>query len=644
MRRALPSAPVRMRTAAWADRPSARHVILQFHLAACTTLMASALIACPASTSRVPIVDELGRKKLVVDVEGSGVEWASVTVTAPDLEAPLEFRLDRHLNEGGAYGPIAVPAGEHRRVLVRAFDAAGRETHAGITILTVGRELTPQAAFMLDPPNVTGRRETREPPAKSPEPGVWGNSVRAFVGSYRVALTPRVLGTGEGPFSVEGRVFDADDRSLALDRKNTEWTLPDDGSLSNVRFDVRAEVARATIPRWVPPDETRWIELCYLGGEGRPTMRYCKEAPRPPSARERTFPPLLFQDSIVEVDGGAFRNCARRKSGWVRCWGVGNTVPPNVLDTFHFASISVADAGWTPTRSGQTCGLLSGRPETVCWTPSWGLPTGSPPQNPTTVPGGNAFSFVNSGDYQSCGLTSGNALCWVEVTGSSSSTTPSALPGGQLWQKLSGGQGFSCGITTANDAYCVGRALYGQLGTTSDPNLQPCTFSGSTGLCANVPVPVAGNHKFSDITAGAGGACALDTAGYAWCWGKFTGNDAVRDSPTPVAVDGGRVYARIESANAHTCAMLATGEVYCWGFGKYGQLGDGTGDNVNASFAHSPVAVATTARYRAIGVALHISCGVLLDGSRVDCWGWNLNGELNRASPGPYNLPGAVLW
>jgi len=348
---------------------------------------------------------------------------------------------------------------------------------------------------------------------------------------------------------------------------------------------------------------------------------------------------------IVEVDGGGGRTCARRENGWVRCWGIGNSVPTDVLDSHRFVSITVGSMGWLPKR-GHACGRLDSSSETVCWPNMASLPTGSPPQIPSTVPGGHAFTFVNSGDYQSCGIdAAGGAWCWTDITGSGAASTPQLLPGGLTWQKLSGGQGFSCGITTTGDAYCFGRALSGQLGTTSDPNLQPCTFSGGTGLCATVPVAVAGGHKFSDISAGAGGACGLDTAGAAWCWGKFTGNDATRDSPMPVAVDGGRTYTRIAVANAHKCALTADGQVFCWGFGKYGQLGDGTGDNINASFAHSPVAVAISTRYRAISADDLMSCAVVLDGTRVDCWGWNRNGELSRVDPAaPTNVPGEARW
>jgi regulator of chromosome condensation (RCC1) repeat-containing protein len=350
---------------------------------------------------------------------------------------------------------------------------------------------------------------------------------------------------------------------------------------------------------------------------------------------------------IVEVDGGGGRTCGRRENGWVRCWGVGNTVPTDVLDSYRFASITVGSTGSVAVRA-HACGRLDNtNSETVCWPHPSTLPTGSPPQSPITVPGGHAFTFVNSGDYQSCGIDGGGiAWCWTGITGSGAASTPQQLPGGHTWQKLSGGQGFSCGITTAGDAYCFGDAFSGQLGTTSDPNLQSCTHvTGATGYCASVPVAVAGGHKFSEISAGAGGACALDTAGAAWCWGKFTGNDATRDSPTPVAVDGGRTYTRIASANAHKCALTAAGEVFCWGFGKYGQLGDGTGDGINASFAHSPVAVATPARYRAISADDLMSCAVVLDGTRVDCWGWNRNGELSRVDPAaPTNVPGEARW
>ena len=56
--------------------------------------------------------------------------------------------------------------------------------------------------------------------------------------------------------------------------------------------------------------------------------------------------------------------------------------------------------------------------------------------------------------------------------------------------------------------------------------------------------------------------------------------------PTAVAVNGITTAIAIAAGDLHTCVLLAGGTVECWGYNLYGQLGNGT----NTSSA-TPVAV-----------------------------------------------------
>src|ERR1041385_4506640 len=61
------------------------------------------------------------------DVSGTAVATGVVSVAAPDIPTPLVFNLP--VVDGVAAGAVRLPAGSHRTVTIRAFDAGGIETH-----------------------------------------------------------------------------------------------------------------------------------------------------------------------------------------------------------------------------------------------------------------------------------------------------------------------------------------------------------------------------------------------------------------------------------------------------------------------------------------------------------------------------------
>ena len=98
------------------------------------------------------------------------------------------------------------------------------------------------------------------------------------------------------------------------------------------------------------------------------------------------------------------------------------------------------------------------------------------------------------------------------------------------------------------------------------------------------PGPVAGEHQFSWLDAGASHTCGVTTSGQAYCWGQGyrgrlgDGSTATHIEQTPVPVSGSLFFASI-TTGSHTCALTTSGEAYCWGWNRYGQLGDGTTDD-----------------------------------------------------------------
>jgi alpha-tubulin suppressor-like RCC1 family protein len=94
----------------------------------------------------------------------------------------------------------------------------------------------------------------------------------------------------------------------------------------------------------------------------------------------------------------------------------------------------------------------------------------------------------------------------------------------------------------------------------------------------------------------------------------------------------GRTIRQIAVNSGHTCALLDTNGIKCWGHNLYGQLGLGDieyrGDTPSEVGDGVPTVDFGTGR-----TATHVVEGsrhtcVLLDTSRVKCWGYNPNGEL----------------
>ncbi len=188
---------------------------------------------------------------------------------------------------------------------------------------------------------------------------------------------------------------------------------------------------------------------------------------------------------------------------------------------------------------------------------------------------------------------------------------------------VSGGGGFaqfSCGVTTSGAVYCWGTGGQGQLG------------NGGTAT-SNIPVPVTlpAGVTFASVTAGgfgttSGHACALTSAGAAYCWGTGAngrlGNGGTANSSVPVAVTmpTGVTFTGVSAGEAHTCALSTTGGGFCWGLGANGRLGAGTAD------ASTPQPVSGGLLFSSISAGGSHSCGVRVDGL-VFCWGLGQSGQ-----------------
>ena len=256
-----------------------------------------------------------------------------------------------------------------------------------------------------------------------------------------------------------------------------------------------------------------------------------------------------------------------------------------------------------------------------------------------------AFSVVSAGEATACGISAAQQLyCWGDDasgqigngSGGGGAEPRLATVASERFTSLSSGGAHACALNLAGFAYCWGKDSTGQLG---DARNIPST----------TPIPVIGPDaqpsgalRFAAISAGANHTCAIASEDRrAWCWGAGSRGilgvgDTIQSSvPRPVA--GGRSFVAISAGTDHTCAIGTDNAVYCWGDNLSGQLGLGT---TVPAFSAIPVPSLALTGYTAISSGLKGSCALHGSGN-VACWGSNDYGQLGRGEPLTTPQPGS---
>jgi alpha-tubulin suppressor-like RCC1 family protein len=332
---------------------------------------------------------------------------------------------------------------------------------------------------------------------------------------------------------------------------------------------------------------------------------------------------VLSGKTLVQISAGTDWTCALDTAGAAYCWGdnssgsgdltaLGNgtntasTAPVLVSGSHVFTDISVGtDSACALTNAGVAW----------CW-------------------GNNHFGQVGN---------SGTGLATTPVA----VTTTGVLSGLTLTQIDVGGNvalgGFACAQASTGAAYCWGLGTNGQLGNNSTTSSTSPVAVTATGALSGI--------SLAQVATGGNSSCALGAAGGVYCWGVGSngqlGNSASVQSTVPVTVTAsgalaGVSPAQISAGTSFACALGSAGAAYCWGAGASGQLGNGT----STATQNTPVAVSQGAMPS--GTTLfQISSGgshtcVQDTTGAFYCWGDNANGDLGNNSTTASNVPVVV--
>jgi alpha-tubulin suppressor-like RCC1 family protein len=308
--------------------------------------------------------------------------------------------------------------------------------------------------------------------------------------------------------------------------------------------------------------------------------------------------------AMSDVTGGHWSTCALLTSRGVECWGRND-------------SGQLGDG-----KSGDSNNLLVPGP------PVKGISTATA----VTFGGSNACALLAGGTVRCWGSNYHGALGNGTTVGISS--TPVSVKGITTATAVGAGWQHACALLASGEVRCWGYNKYGQLGSGSYAD-------------SSVPVPVAGISTAKALGLGNHHGCAVLDSGVVQCWGMNNdgqlGNGIAGNSDRPVTVAGITNATAVAAGAYNSCALLADGAVRCWGSGQGGELGNGSFAN---SYTPVPVtgistAVAITGGGNAdIGWQGHY-CVILRNGN-VQCWGWNIWGQLGNGTTANSNVPVTV--
>ncbi|RMF17286.1 MAG: hypothetical protein D6761_04565 [Candidatus Dadabacteria bacterium] len=619
-------------------------------------LVAAACTDVGEVTLRLPSQTATGLRPLAMSPE-----WYSVTVSGPDLRAPLQAT-----GAAGAVVRLLVPAGAGRVVTAVAWrDAANPvSTHYGRSepFAIRGGErkrvtvpMTPTASGQLKARDLaigaftncaidqadalwcwglvwqSGNRITTTSlarPVSTPEP------VRQFApptgGEYHACMLGRsgavwCFGTATAGALGNGSTAPVDD-----------WVrvtgLPADDPVSDITVAQRVSCART-----VAGDVWCW-GTHGAGQLGVPTF---------PLQAVVATPVQVPISDVRQVQAISIENwstvCAVRNDDTLWCWGdngngtVGNGSTVDVSSPTQVTAAPAVDR-FVGTQGQAPC-LIDRSGSLWCWGAN-GLGQVGVGQNvatvstPTTVTGIPApVRDASAGFASTCAIGGDDQLyCWGALLDDGGAiqmvSTPTAksawLPTGEAIAELEAGFQEMCVRNQPGDVWCAGSNWHGKAGTTAGaPRSTPGRIDAAS---------------WQEVAVGQLATCGVRNDGRVLCWGMQAsgrlGNGSSnplqsQGSPTPVSETfSARAISGLEGS---FCAIATDGGLWCWGENDFGQLGLGPA----GSAVTTPQQVSAGTQWQQVAMGLGFACGIQIDGS-LWCWGSDGQDELGLG-PGIQN-------
>jgi alpha-tubulin suppressor-like RCC1 family protein len=354
------------------------------------------------------------------------------------------------------------------------------------------------------------------------------------------------------------------------------------------------------------------------------------------------------------ISMGPQHACARAAiTGVVSCWGKNDFgvlgVPPEISASGTPLTVQGADGLGTSLGQYHSCGLKSG--SALCWGfVGFGAlgRAGASSHTPMLAdfPAANGtITALAASDSATCALQGGSVFCTGSsgsyALGNNGAATALGVPvraarasGAALTgvTQLAGGGYSSCALTT-NEILCWGRNDYGQLNDGTVTDR-----FGATPMLAFPGQALPTSLAFNSVH-----SCAAFADGKARCWGYNgrnrvgVGADGIRGASDVQGVSNAK---SVTAGAYHSCVLRTDGTVACWGLNEAGELGNGAARGAPDSAV--PVNVVGTSTAREIASGGTTSCALLNDG-HLRCWGTNGYGELGDGTPMQSSIPSPVV-
>lgn len=318
-------------------------------------------------------------------------------------------------------------------------------------------------------------------------------------------------------------------------------------------------------------------------------------------------------DRAVALAAGEFHTCVLLDDGRIKCWGLNGVGQLGLGDTNN--------RGDEPEEMGDEL-------------PAVKLP-------------GKALEIA-AGAYHTCVLLEDKRVqCWgANGSGQLGLGHPNPhrnasdavlvdLGAGQRAVRLAAGGYFTCAILENGSVKCWGQNRFGQLGlgTGGDRGNEAMEMGD------DLPPVMLGSGAPNAITLGQAHACVRLGIGFVKCWGNNVRGQlglgdveprGLKTSQMGDALPSILQGEHVSAGDSHTCVVTWAGTVKCWGWNEFGQLGQGTKENVG----DQPGEVETLSdvnlgadKAKMVTTGQTHTCALLEDDS-VACWGGNASGQL----------------